>query len=101
MVSGRPLFPGNSVQDQLLRIFKVLGTPNETTWPGVSQLPEYRSDFPVHPRIPLDRLFPKLNAAGVDLLSRFLEYEPEKRISAKDALQRKFTTGVYDCSLTQ
>ncbi|OMH81603.1 Cyclin-dependent kinase-like protein [Zancudomyces culisetae] len=27
MVTGRPLFPGNSVADQLLKIFKVLGTP--------------------------------------------------------------------------
>lgn len=33
MVSGRPLFPGKNNEDQLLRIFKLLGTPNEATWP--------------------------------------------------------------------
>lgn len=42
MASGRPLFPGNSIPDQLQRIFKVLGTPTDQTWPGVSQLPEYK-----------------------------------------------------------
>ena len=42
MASGRPLFPGSSISDQLQRIFKVLGTPTEETWPGVSQLPEYK-----------------------------------------------------------
>lgn len=42
MVSGRPLFPGSSIPDQLQRIFKVLGTPTEETWPGVSKLPEYK-----------------------------------------------------------
>ena len=42
MASGRPLFPGNSISDQLQRIFKVLGTPTEETWPKVSQLPEYK-----------------------------------------------------------
>lgn len=46
MASGRPLFPGSSIQDQLLRIFKVLGTPTEETWPRVSQLPEYKVYFP-------------------------------------------------------
>jgi cyclin-dependent kinase len=42
MASGRPLFPGNSISDQLQRIFKVLGTPTEESWPKVSQLPEYK-----------------------------------------------------------
>ncbi|KAG0267662.1 cyclin-dependent serine/threonine protein kinase [Linnemannia exigua] len=38
MASGRPLFPGSSVKDQLLKIFKILGTPTEESWPGVSKL---------------------------------------------------------------
>merc|ERR1712023_606487 len=38
MVSGRPLFPGNTDQDQLQKIFKVLGTPNETMWPTITEL---------------------------------------------------------------
>jgi cyclin-dependent kinase len=45
MASGRPLFPGNSIADQLQRIFKVLGTPTEEIWPKVSQLPEYKVQF--------------------------------------------------------
>ena len=33
--AGRPLFPGSDVDDQLKRIFKLLGTPiEETSWPG-------------------------------------------------------------------
>lgn len=35
MVNLRPLFPGQKEEDELMRIFKVFGTPNETTWPGV------------------------------------------------------------------
>jgi cyclin-dependent kinase len=69
MASGRPLFPGSSVKDQLLKIFKILGTPTEETWPGVSKLPEYRPDFPTYSPIPLENLVPKLDAAGIDLLS--------------------------------
>lgn len=45
--SGRPLFPGTDVDDQLKKIFKVLGTPTEETWPGVTQLPDYKP-FPIY-----------------------------------------------------
>lgn len=39
--AGRPLFPGSDVLDQLMKIFRVLGTPNEDSWPGVSHLSDY------------------------------------------------------------
>lgn len=39
--AGRPLFPGSDVLDQLMKIFRVLGTPTEDTWPGVTHLADY------------------------------------------------------------
>lgn len=39
--AGRPLFPGSDILDQLMRIFRVLGTPSEETWPGVTHLSDY------------------------------------------------------------
>ncbi|KAG0787972.1 hypothetical protein G6F17_001067 [Rhizopus arrhizus] len=90
MASGRPLFPGNSISDQLQRIFKVLGTPTEESWPKVSQLPEYKRDFEIFPKISLKTILPKLDELGIDLLKRLLEYPPEKRITASDALQHPY-----------
>lgn len=90
MASGRPLFPGNSISDQLQRIFKVLGTPTEEIWPKVSQLPEYKRDFEIFPKIQLETLLPKLDHLGIDLLKRLLDYPPEKRITANDALQHPY-----------
>jgi serine/threonine protein kinase len=46
MVTRVPLFPGDSEIDQLFRIFRVLGTPNEDTWPGVSAYRDFKSTFP-------------------------------------------------------
>jgi cyclin-dependent kinase 5 len=40
--AGKPLFPGNDVDDQLKKVFKVTGTPTERTWPGLTRLPEYK-----------------------------------------------------------
>ncbi|GMQ03497.1 hypothetical protein CsSME_00049274 [Camellia sinensis var. sinensis] len=49
MVNQRPLFPGDSEIDELFKIFRVLGTPNEDTWPGVTSLPDFKSAFPKWP----------------------------------------------------
>ncbi|TPX33827.1 hypothetical protein SmJEL517_g03328 [Synchytrium microbalum] len=90
MAMGRSLFPGSSARDQLLRIFKVLGTPDEKSWPKIAELPDYKTDFPIYAKQPLDALVPKLDPSGIDLLSRLIEYQPEKRISAEKALQHPF-----------
>jgi serine/threonine protein kinase len=46
MVTGHPMFPGDSEIDEIFKIFRVLGTPNETLWTGVSQLPDFKTNFP-------------------------------------------------------
>nr|KAJ3419866.1 cyclin-dependent kinase 5 [Polyrhizophydium stewartii] len=89
MASGVPLFPGSSIRDQLMRIFRLLGTPDEKSWPRVVELPEYKPDFPIFQASRLDVLFPKLTPEGSDLLTRMIEYQPEKRISAAEALDRE------------
>ena len=63
--AGRPLFPGSDVDDQVFhgvsgtdkrlelfcsqikRVFKLLGTPSEDSWPGMSGLPDYKP-FPLY-----------------------------------------------------
>ena len=41
MVRKQPLFPGDSEFQQLLHIFKTLGTPTDLTWPGVSKFRDW------------------------------------------------------------
>lgn len=66
-VTGKALFPGDSEIDQLFRIFRTLGTPSDATWPGVSQLPDYKSTFPKWSRKDLDEIVPSLGPEGKDL----------------------------------
>ena len=87
MYTGRPLFPGSTNEDQLQIIFRILGTPSELTWPGVSQFPEYEPNFPIYPRQDLRNVVPQLDPLGIDLLSRMLLMRPELRIRATDAIQ--------------
>lgn len=70
MVTKKPLFQGDSEIDQLFRIFRILGTPNDTTWPGVTQLPDYKQSFPNWAPNNLEEVVNNLNldSDGLDLL---------------------------------
>jgi len=86
MVNRRPLFQGDSEIDQLFRIFRVLRTPTEDVWPGVTQLPDFKASFPSWQSFNLKNSMKKIEPAGLDLLESMLVYDPAKRISAKKAL---------------
>ncbi|KAF5921041.1 hypothetical protein HPG69_010845 [Diceros bicornis minor] len=90
MVTRRALFPGDSEIDQLFRIFRTLGTPSEATWPGVTQLPDYKGSFPKWTRKGLEEIVPSLEPEGQDLLMQLLQYDPSRRISAKAALAHPY-----------
>jgi cyclin-dependent kinase len=90
MVTGRPLFPGTSASDQLLRIFKILGTPNEKSWSSIVELPDYKADFPVYPAQKLTTLIPNLDEDGHDLLAKMLQYDPTQRIGSAAAMNHPY-----------
>lgn len=81
-----PFFPGDSDLDQLMRIFQVLGTPTEQSWPGMLGLSDYIR-FKPFPGTPLRDIF---TAAGNDLLQlleQLLAINPLDRCSCEHALQ--------------
>ncbi|MFQ6619012.1 hypothetical protein Gotur_001397, partial [Gossypium turneri] len=90
MVNQRPLFPGDSEIDELFKIFRILGTPNEDTWPGVTSLPDFKSSFPKWPAKDLATVVPNLESTGIDLLSKMLCMDPSKRITARSALEHEY-----------
>ncbi|KAF8589635.1 kinase-like protein [Ramaria rubella] len=104
LISLRPIFKGEEAKldskknvpfqrDQLLKIFEVLGTPNEADWPGLRSMPEYNN------MLRLDRYSDTLAtwtsqrirlSQAHDLLMHLFKYNPEARITAKDALEHKW-----------
>jgi len=90
MITRNPLFPGDSEIDQLFRIFRTFGTPDDSVWPGVTKLPDYQPTFPQNPPQSISKLFPSLEASGRDLLEKMFHYEPSQRISAKSALDHPY-----------
>nr|CAB3229426.1 cyclin-dependent-like kinase 5 [Phallusia mammillata] len=88
--AGIPLFPGNDVEEQLKRIFKLLGTPTEQSWPGVSKLPDFKI-FPMYPpNSHWPHVVPKLSSSGQDLLHQLVVANPTARLTAAAALEHKY-----------
>lgn len=96
MVRRQALFPGDSEFQQLLHIFRLLGTPTEEQWPGLNSLRDWHI-YPQWEPQNLARAVPSLGPDGVDLLSKMLKYDPAERISAKVALDHPYFDNLDKC----
>ncbi|ODV93405.1 hypothetical protein PACTADRAFT_77777 [Pachysolen tannophilus NRRL Y-2460] len=86
MSNRKPIFPGDSEIDEIFRIFRILGTPNEEIWPDITYLPDFKPTFPKWSKKNLSEIVTSLDPDGIDLLENLLIFDPAGRISAKRAL---------------
>ena len=80
LCTNKVCFPGDCQIDQIMRIFRVLGTP---TFEEIGY--QYGINPPMFPkRDDLREIFPNLGLSmeGYDLLGKMLTYNPAKRITA-------------------
>lgn len=104
LITSKPLFQGQEKErkgddrnpfqaDQIDKIFRILGKPTFEQWPGAKHLPHWKhaATWEAHPCVLHQRIrgLPS-GSAGYDLLSKLLEYDPDKRITAENALRHPF-----------
>jgi len=94
MCNGRALVKGSTDTDQLQKIFKVLGTPKQAEWPAVAELPDWDPDFPKYEAVPWQKIVPDLNEAGLHLLAKTMEFDPNMRITGKAAISHEYFAGM-------
>lgn len=87
-----PLFPGDNEKDQVAKIHKILGTPNEDV---TAFLRRHRSrhmkfDWAPQKGSGFKHWLKHMPAEFGDLLEGMLDYDPRKRITAAQALQHPY-----------
>ena len=90
MAHRKPLFAGDCEIDQIFKIFQMYGTPTEKTWPGITKLPEFKLTFPQFKPRGIEVYNKNIDPVGLDLLSKMIQQDPYRRISAKQALHHPY-----------
>jgi len=90
LLLGKPLFPGDSGVDQLIEIIKILGTPTKEQIQAMN--PNHTSfKFPQIKPHPWTKVFKgKAPPDAIDLVSKFLHYEPHLRLHPFESLAHPF-----------
>nr|XP_046153153.1 mitogen-activated protein kinase 12-like [Oncorhynchus gorbuscha] len=92
MLLGKPLFKGNDHLDQLKEIMKITGTPTAdfVTKLQSQDAKNYIRSLPKVLKKDLHFLFSKASSDAVCVLERMLLLDPERRVSASEALAMPF-----------
>lgn len=90
LLTKRPLFPGKDEGEQLNLIFRGVGSPTSSSWPGWESLPLaniVRSD---QFEAGLRDLLSTVSESAFDLIKQLLCLNPKCRPSARDALEHEW-----------
>ena len=99
LLTGNVLFRGSSPVDQIEKIINLLGTPEAKNVRGSPQGLEFVARMRrCHGRC-FSELFPGVNPQALDLLRKMLEFNPENRISAAEAVKHPYMAAFFEESV--
>lgn len=91
MITGKPLFPARSDEEQINSIFDIVGTPDVWGWDKAFLLKGYPKGCRKRPRKGINSVLPKeCNDDLVNLIENLLILDPKKRMTAREAIEHKY-----------
>ncbi|CAO3638023.1 unnamed protein product [Mucor hiemalis] len=91
LMQHKPLMPGNTEQAQLDLIVKLLGSPNESIWPGFTKLPSAKAlVLPTQNYNSIKEVFPRYSDHTLGMLAGLLTYNSKTRLNVKQALAHPY-----------
>ncbi|NXM02176.1 MK15 kinase, partial [Tyrannus savana] len=93
MLLGKPLFPGTSTMNQIEQILRVIPAPSPEDILALQS--EYKASVINHmssrQRVTFEEIFPSSTPLpALDLLKKLLVFNPDKRLTAEEALQHPY-----------
>mmetsp|Transcript_4312 Transcript_4312/g.6634 ORF Transcript_4312/g.6634 Transcript_4312/m.6634 type:complete len:571 (-) Transcript_4312:7-1719(-) len=97
VVSLFPLFPGTNELDQIQKIHNVLGTPPPDLLAKFKRLSSHIDfNFPPKEGTGIAKLIPHASPDCVELIMKLLAYNPDDRLSARQALRHTYFRELRD-----
>jgi mitogen-activated protein kinase 15 len=92
MLGGAPMFPGKSTVHQLELVVEITGRPNKMDIKAIKSkhTAAMLESLAVKPQKSLQSLFPTASVDALDLMSRLLVFNPEKRLSVQEAIRHPY-----------
>ena len=89
----QPLFCGSNEKEVLFRICSILGTPTHDIWnDGIRQANIIGMKFPTCQGTDLEKVIPEASSEAIDLMKLMIQWDPNKRATAKKLLEHPFFT---------
>ncbi|XP_077983646.1 mitogen-activated protein kinase 14B-like [Glandiceps talaboti] len=98
LLTSRTLFPGSDHIDQLLRIMKLVGTPNDDLLGKIKseEARTYIKSLPKMAKRSFSEYFLGANPTAIDLLEQMLVLDIDDRITAEEALKHPYVSQYHD-----
>ncbi|XP_034274391.1 MAPK/MAK/MRK overlapping kinase isoform X2 [Pantherophis guttatus] len=90
IASFHPLFPGSNELDQISKIHDIIGTPPKKILHKFKQSRVMSFDFPIRKGKGISPFIPNLSNKSLTLMYAMIQYDPDERICAHEALQHPY-----------
>ncbi|XP_060583138.1 MAPK/MAK/MRK overlapping kinase-like isoform X2 [Ruditapes philippinarum] len=101
ILSLHPLFPGSNEVDQIAKIHDIMGTPEPNVLNKFKKSRGMNFNFPTKKGSGIERLLPHAGTDSIDLINKLCTYDPDERMTAKQALRHSYFKELRDTDKRQ
>ncbi|CAA7021576.1 unnamed protein product [Microthlaspi erraticum] len=97
LINRKPFFRGQDAGHQLRLLMELIGSPSEEYIGSLNEnTKRYIRQFPWFPRQSFSEKFPNVPPLAIDLMKKFLTFDPRQRISVEEALAHPYLQSLHD-----